>query len=113
MWKEGGIHSRRGRGDPAMASLDFLDDVQWMNKRQLYYLVLNFGKIVSSALMLRKGLTVRTGSESPAVVLLSGSMERAFHRGAFLFLANRVEDHPVGVEEITENHQRMYNCKLW
>ncbi|KAM9083649.1 signal peptidase complex catalytic subunit SEC11A-like [Megaptera novaeangliae] len=83
-----------------MVSLDFLDDVQWMNKRQLYYQVLNFGKIVSSALMLRKGLTVRTGSESPAVAVLSGSMERAFHRGDFLFLANRVEDHPVGVEEI-------------
>ncbi|XP_061055168.1 signal peptidase complex catalytic subunit SEC11A-like [Eubalaena glacialis] len=51
-----------------MVSLDILDDVQRMNKRQLYYQVLNFGKIVSSALMLWKGLTVRTGSESPAVI---------------------------------------------
>ncbi|XP_023982325.1 signal peptidase complex catalytic subunit SEC11A-like [Physeter macrocephalus] len=49
--------------------------------------------------MLCKGLTVITGSASPIVVVLSGSMERAFHRD-FLFLASRVEDHPVGVEEI-------------
>uniref|UniRef100_A0A8I5TAG5 Signal peptidase complex catalytic subunit SEC11A n=1 Tax=Pongo abelii TaxID=9601 RepID=A0A8I5TAG5_PONAB len=51
-----------------MLSLDFLDDVQWMNKRQLYYQVLNFGMIVSSALMIWKGLLVITGSESPIVV---------------------------------------------
>ena len=36
--------------------------------------------IVSSALMIWKGLMVVTGSESPIVVVLSGSMEPAFHR---------------------------------
>ncbi|XP_059957673.1 signal peptidase complex catalytic subunit SEC11A-like isoform X1 [Mesoplodon densirostris] len=85
-----------------MVSLDFLDDVQRMNKQQLYYQVLHFGKTVSSALMLWKGLTVITGSESPIAVVHSSSMERAFHRGDFLFPASRVEDHPVGVEEIPE-----------
>lgn len=83
---------------PAMLSLDFLDDVRRMNKRQvrggaggtghlqapaepdpaapfssppqLYYQVLNFGMIVSSALMIWKGLMVVTGSESPIVVVL-------------------------------------------
>uniref|UniRef100_A0A8C5LY13 Uncharacterized protein n=1 Tax=Leptobrachium leishanense TaxID=445787 RepID=A0A8C5LY13_9ANUR len=40
---------------------------------QLYYLVLNCGMIVSSALMIWKWLI--TGSESPIVVVLSGSME--------------------------------------
>uniref|UniRef100_A0AAQ5X5N0 Signal peptidase complex catalytic subunit SEC11 n=1 Tax=Amphiprion ocellaris TaxID=80972 RepID=A0AAQ5X5N0_AMPOC len=53
-----------------MLSLDFLDDVRRMNKRQLYYQVLNFGMIVSSALMIWKGLMVVTGSESPIVVVL-------------------------------------------
>ncbi len=44
--------------------------------------------IVSSALMIWKGLMVVTGSESPIVVVLSGSMEPAFHRGDLLFLTN-------------------------
>uniref|UniRef100_A0A8D3DBH8 Signal peptidase complex catalytic subunit SEC11 n=1 Tax=Scophthalmus maximus TaxID=52904 RepID=A0A8D3DBH8_SCOMX len=88
-----------------MLSLDFLDDVRRMNKRQLYYQVLNFGMIVSSALMIWKGLMVVTGSESPIVVVLRknftrcGSMEPAFHRGDLLFLTNRVED-PIRVGEI-------------
>nr|ACI67928.1 Signal peptidase complex catalytic subunit SEC11A [Salmo salar] len=82
-----------------MLSLDFLDDVRRMNKRQLYYQVLNFGMIVSSALMIWKGLMVVTGSESPIVVVLSGSMEPAFHRGDPLFLTSRVED-PIRVGEI-------------
>ncbi|KAG9340724.1 hypothetical protein JZ751_020314 [Albula glossodonta] len=82
-----------------MLSIDFLDDVRRMNKRQLYYQVLNFGMIVSSALMIWKGLMVVTGSESPIVVVLSGSMEPAFHRGDLLFLTNRVED-PIRVGEI-------------
>ncbi|VFV40786.1 signal peptidase complex catalytic subunit sec11a [Lynx pardinus] len=66
---------------------------------ELYYQVLNFGMIVSSALMIWKGLMVITGSESPIVVVLSGSMEPAFHRGDLLFLTNRVED-PIRVGEI-------------
>lgn len=37
---------------------------------QLLYQVLNFGMIVSSALMIWKGLMVATGSESPIVVVL-------------------------------------------
>ncbi|XP_008933590.1 PREDICTED: signal peptidase complex catalytic subunit SEC11A isoform X2 [Merops nubicus] len=55
--------------------------------------------IVSSALMIWKGLMVVTGSESPIVVVLSGSMEPAFHRGDLLFLTNRIED-PIRVGEI-------------
>ncbi|XP_056670814.1 signal peptidase complex catalytic subunit SEC11A-like [Monodelphis domestica] len=82
-----------------MLSLDFLDDVQRMNKRQLYYQVLDFGMIISSALMIWKGLMVVTGSESPIVVVHSGSMEPALHRGALLFLTNRIED-PIRVGEI-------------
>ena len=62
---------------------------------------LNFAMIVSSALMVWKGLFVLSGtgrssiknnrlvldfSESPIVVVLSGSMEPAFYRGDLLFL---------------------------
>lgn len=78
--------------------------------------------IVSSALMLWKGLMVLTGSESPIVVVLrwvavccedlsyreigylflsfhSGSMEPAFHRGDLLFLTNNKEE-PIRAGEI-------------
>ncbi|KAJ8311705.1 hypothetical protein KUTeg_011060 [Tegillarca granosa] len=82
-----------------MLEFDFLDDVRRMNKRQLYYQILNFGMIVSSALMIWKGLMVVTGSESPIVVVLSGSMEPAFYRGDLLFLTNHVEE-PIRVGEI-------------
>ncbi|XP_058811720.1 signal peptidase complex catalytic subunit SEC11A [Topomyia yanbarensis] len=75
-----------------------LSDVQRMDKRQFFFQVLSFGMIVSSALMIWKGLMVVTGSESPIVVVLSGSMEPAFHRGDLLFLTN--QDEPVRVGEI-------------
>jgi len=80
-------------------NFEFLDEVRRMNPRQLYYQILNFGMIVSSALMIWKGLMVVTGSESPIVVVLSGSMEPAFHRGDLLFLTNHREE-PVRVGEI-------------
>jgi len=76
-----------------------LDELRRMNKRQFVYQCLSFGMIVSSALMIWKGLMVVTGSESPIVVVLSGSMEPAFHRGDLLFLTNYQED-PVRVGEI-------------
>ncbi|EDL09682.1 Sec11-like 3 (S. cerevisiae), isoform CRA_c [Mus musculus] len=79
------------------SSLDIFGDLRKMNKRQLYYQVLNFAMIVSSALMIWKGLIVLTGSESPIVVVLSGSMEPAFHRGDLLFLTNFRED-PIRAE---------------
>ena len=86
------------------------DDVKRMDKRQFLYQVilpadclilvfrtypsqvLSFGMIVSSALMIWKGLMVVTGSESPIVVVLSGSMEPAFQRGDLLFLTNYQEE---------------------
>nr|XP_020660552.1 signal peptidase complex catalytic subunit SEC11C isoform X2 [Pogona vitticeps] len=51
------------------------------------------------ALMIWKGLIVITGSESPIVVVLSGSMEPAFHRGDLLFLTN-FRDDPIRAGEI-------------
>ena len=53
-----------------MDVMQMFDEIKRMNKRQLYYQVLNFVMIVSTALMIWKGLMVATGSESPVVVVL-------------------------------------------
>jgi signal peptidase len=55
--------------------------------------------IISTALMIWKGLIVVTGSESPIVVVLSGSMEPAFHRGDLLLLTNYREE-PIRAGDI-------------
>eukprot|EP00501_MAST-03F_sp_TOSAG23-6_P000580 GSMAST32.ASY1.ANO1.601.1 assembled CDS len=70
----------------------------WSNKRTLVYQALNLGMIVLSALMIWKTLMVVTKSESPVVVVLSGSMEPAFQRGDILFLNN--DDAPVRAGEV-------------
>ena len=44
-----------------MAFSEMFDDVKRMDKRQFFYQVLSFGMIVSSALMIWKGLMVVTG----------------------------------------------------
>uniref|UniRef100_A0A673VH10 Uncharacterized protein n=1 Tax=Suricata suricatta TaxID=37032 RepID=A0A673VH10_SURSU len=54
---------------------------------------LNFGMIVSSALMIWKGLMVISGSESPIIGVLSGSLEPMFHRGHFLFIPEKQNGH--------------------
>ncbi|CAG8490523.1 6383_t:CDS:2 [Funneliformis caledonium] len=69
-----------------------------MNKRQLAQQVLNFLMIISSALMVWKALALYTNSESPIVVVLSGSMEPAFYRGDLLFLG--MPDEPLRVGDI-------------
>lgn len=70
----------------------------WRNKRQLTFQALNLAMIVFSALMIWKSLMFVTKSESPVVVVLSGSMEPAFQRGDILFLNN--QDDPIRVGEI-------------
>lgn len=79
--------------------MEYLDEMKRLDKRQKYFQVLNFGMIVSSALMIWKGMMVLTGSESPIVVVLSGSMEPAFYRGDLLFLTNYRHD-PIRAGEI-------------
>uniref|UniRef100_A0A6U5HKR9 Signal peptidase complex catalytic subunit SEC11 n=1 Tax=Corethron hystrix TaxID=216773 RepID=A0A6U5HKR9_9STRA len=68
----------------------------WLNKRQLAFQALNLAMIVFSALMIWKGLMCVTKSESPVVVVLSGSMEPAFQRGDILFLDNSNPEVAVG-----------------
>ena len=49
--------------------------------------VIVLGLVVSSALMMWKSLILITNTESPIVVVLTGSMEPLFHRGDILFLS--------------------------
>jgi signal peptidase len=61
---------------------------------------LNFATVISTALMMWKGLAVLTNCESPIVVVLSGSMEPAFRRGDLLFL-HLPRKEPLRVGDIT------------
>ncbi|CDK29119.1 unnamed protein product [Kuraishia capsulata CBS 1993] len=67
-----------------------------MNLRQQLIQGLNIAMVVCSAFMFWKGLALVTGSSSPIVVVLSGSMEPAFQRGDILFLWNRNQYVDVG-----------------
>lgn len=69
-----------------------------MQKRQFLMQGVSLGLIVTSALIIWRSLMLATGSESPVVVVLSGSMEPAFYRGDILFL-NLGED-PIRIGEI-------------
>lgn len=73
----------------------YLGEFRELATRPRHFLtqVLNLGCIVFSALMLWKGLMFMTMSESPVVVVLSGSMEPGFYRGDILFLTKNAE-HP-------------------
>lgn len=55
---------------------------------QVLLQLLNFASVMASGLMIWKGLGLLTNTESPIVVVLSGSMEPAFYRGDLLFLTN-------------------------
>lgn len=61
---------------------------------------LNFAGVVASALATYKGLSLVTNTESPIVVVLSGSMEPAFKRGDLLFLTLPPSS-PLRVGDIT------------
>ncbi|TQD96961.1 hypothetical protein C1H46_017441 [Malus baccata] len=62
--------------------------------------------IVTSALIIWKALMCVTGSESPVVVVLSGSMEPGFKRGDILFL--HMSKEPIRAGEIV-----VFNIDLW
>ena len=83
-----GDENKNPDNEKAMAQLAELKKL-WKNKRLLLHQGLNLAMIVFSALMIWKGLMFLTKSESPVVVVLSGSMEPAFQRGDILFLNNQ------------------------
>lgn len=72
--------------------------------RRVLHQALNMMLVVTSAFMFYKGLGIVANSESPVVVVLSGSMEPAFQRGDILFLWNR--EHRLKVGDIV-----VYNVK--
>ncbi|KAI9340100.1 signal peptidase I [Pilaira anomala] len=74
-------------------------ELRRMNVRQVALQFLNILTIAASALMIWKGIAVVTNTESPIVVVLSGSMEPAFHRGDLLFLTLPKND-PVAINDI-------------
>ncbi|KDR70943.1 hypothetical protein GALMADRAFT_254547 [Galerina marginata CBS 339.88] len=57
-------------------------------KRQVLLQSLTLASAIASMLMLYSGLGIVTNTESPIVVVLSGSMEPAFQRGDIIFLSN-------------------------
>ncbi|KAI9192552.1 hypothetical protein LWI28_024616 [Acer negundo] len=72
--------------------------VKSMKIRQSLSQFISLGMIVSSALIIWKGLIFITGSESPVVVVLSESMEPGFQRGDILFL--HMSKDPIRAGEI-------------
>ncbi|KAJ7565866.1 hypothetical protein O6H91_02G078400 [Diphasiastrum complanatum] len=81
---------------------DAVAAVRGTNVRHLLMQVISLGLIVSSALIIWKGLMCLTGSESPVVVVLSGSMEPGFRRGDILFL--HMSKAPIRAGEIVVFH---------
>ncbi|XP_044486853.1 signal peptidase complex catalytic subunit SEC11C-like [Mangifera indica] len=69
-----------------------------MQIRQFLSQAISLGMIVTSALIIWKGLICITGSESPVVVVLTGSMEPGFKRGDILFL--HMSKDPIRAGEI-------------
>ncbi|KAK7818152.1 uncharacterized protein LOC112008971 [Quercus suber] len=63
-----------------------VDSIKSIQLRPTLSQAVNLGLILTSALIIWKGLICITGSESPVVVVLSESMEPGFQRGDILFL---------------------------
>eukprot|EP00249_Psilotum_nudum_P006664 c19965_g1_i2 orf=203-769(+) len=79
-----------------------VDSIRSVNVRHLVMQIVSLGMIVTSALIIWKGLMCFTGSESPVVVVLSGSMEPGFRRGDILFL--NMGKKPIQAGEIVVFH---------
>ncbi|GAB2302344.1 hypothetical protein Dimus_036358 [Dionaea muscipula] len=61
-----------------------IESIKSIQIRQAVTQAVTLGMIVTSALIIWKALMCFTGSESPVVVVLSGSMEPGFRRVSFL-----------------------------
>ncbi|XP_010920145.1 uncharacterized protein [Elaeis guineensis] len=67
-----------------------LGSIRSLQTRQSLTQAVNLGLVVTSALILWKGLMCVTGTESPVVVVLSESMEPGFQRGKDIPIVHRV-----------------------
>ncbi|OAF68130.1 hypothetical protein A3Q56_04101 [Intoshia linei] len=75
----------------------YFSQVKKLNSRQVYQQFLSLAIAVSTALAIWKSTMLVSGSESPIVVVLSGSMEPAFWRGDIMFVYhNEAEGISVG-----------------
>ena len=70
---------------------DAKEQIFAMKPRVLIMQAVNFGLIVCSALMIWRGIMLAFNTESPMVVVLSGSMEPSMFRGDILVLIKRRE----------------------
>ncbi|KAH7565064.1 hypothetical protein JRO89_XS09G0123600 [Xanthoceras sorbifolium] len=75
-----------------------IESIKSLQIRQVLTQAVSLGMIVTSALIIWKALMCFTGSESPVVVVLSGSMEPGFKRGDILFL--HMSKDPIRAGEI-------------
>ncbi|URE24693.1 signal peptidase [Musa troglodytarum] len=75
-----------------------MDSIPSSQIRRVLTQIVSLGVIVTSALIIWKGVMCVTGSESPVVVVLSGSMEPGFKRGDILFL--QMNKDPIRAGEI-------------
>ncbi|KAJ1795585.1 Signal peptidase complex catalytic subunit [Coemansia sp. RSA 2399] len=78
--------------------MEFLSQAKKFGVRSLLLQGLTFLSVLTSAFMIWKGLSLFTNSESPVVVVLSGSMKPAYDRGDILFLHNGFS--PIEVGEV-------------
>merc|ERR1711934_998102 len=83
---------------------EMFDELRAMCVRQLVSQVLGLGLIVTSAFMIWKCLILATGSESPVVVVLSGSMEPAFQPGDIVVFNLDGRDIPI-VHRVLRSHE--------
>ncbi|KAH9666613.1 DNA-directed RNA polymerase III subunit RPC6 [Citrus sinensis] len=67
-----------------------IESIKSLQIRQVLTQGVSLGMIVTSALIIWKALMCITGSESPVVVVLSGSMEPGFKRGREIPIVHRV-----------------------
>ena len=77
---------------------EILERFRTLKRRGFILQFVSLGLVVTSALMIWKGLVLLTRSSTPVVVVLSGSMEPAFQRGDILFLLH--EKYPVNLGDV-------------
>ncbi|KAJ3168749.1 hypothetical protein HK101_011598 [Irineochytrium annulatum] len=73
------------------------------SRRRVAGQALQLLSVIASALMIYKSLSLAMGTDSPLVVVLTGSMEPAFHRGDLLFLTHPrsvLDDAPLRVGDV-------------
>jgi signal peptidase len=85
---------------------DAMDSIRSIDLRLVTMQAISLGMMVSSVMILWKTLMCITSSESPIVVVLSGSMEPGFQKGDILFL--HMSKAPIRAGEIVVFHVEVH-----